>query len=327
MGLITVATRRLSQAILLLFLMSLIAFLGIHSVGNPVYNILDMETASADDIRRATIALGLDQPIWWQYLLFAKSVVTGSFGTSYIYHVSAFGLVLSKLPATLELASIAMLIAAPLGVLLGLLAGRRNGTAFDRTVLKASVFALSIPSFWFSMVLILVGAVLTGWFPSGGRGETTGLFGLQWSFLTADGLRHIVLPALALAIPNIALIARLARSGTIEVESLDFTRFCQAKGLSPRRVLFRHTLANISVPVVTIIGLQFGGMLAFAVVVETIFAWPGVGKLLIDSIQLLDRPVVMATLTFVSVAFVALNALVDLFHAVLDPRVRRSSQR
>lgn len=325
MGLITVATGRLSQAIFLLFVMSLIAFLGIHSVGNPVYNILDMETASADDIRRATIALGLDQPIWWQYLLFAKSVVTGSFGTSYIYHVPAFGLVLSKLPATLELATIAMLIAAPLGILLGLLAGRMHDTVFDRIVLKTSVFALSIPSFWLSMVLILVGAILTGWFPSGGRGVTTDILGLQWSFPTEDGLRHIALPALALAIPNIALIARLARSGTIEVEALDFTRFCRAKGLSSRRILFRHTLPNISVPIVTIIGLQFGGMLAFAVVVETIFAWPGVGKLLIDSIQLLDRPVVMATLTFVSVAFVALNALVDLFHAVLDPRVRRSS--
>src|SRR5690606_11171298 len=134
----------------------------------------------------------------------------------------------------------------------------------------------------------------------------------------------LVLPVLALAIPNIALIARLARSGTIEVESLDHTRFCRAKGLSPRTILFRHTLPHISVPIVTIIGLQFGGMLAFAVVVETIFSWPGIGKLLIDSIQLLDRPVVMATLTFIAIAFVALNALVDLFYAVLDPRVRRS---
>lgn len=134
-----------------------------------------------------------------------------------------------------------------------------------------------------------------------------------------------MLPALALAIPNIALIARLSRSGTIEVESQDFTRFCRAKGLSSRRILMRHTLPNISVPIVTIIGLQFGGMLAFAVVVESIFSWPGVGKLLIDSIQLLDRPVVMVTLTFIAVAFVVLNALVDLFYAVLDPRVRLSS--
>ncbi len=154
---------------------------------------------------------------------------------------------------------------------------------------------------------------------------TASFLGQEWSFLTANGLWHLVLPALALAIPNIALIARLSRSGTIEVENLDFTRFCRAKGLSARRILFRHTLPNISVPIVTIIGLQFGGMLAFAVVVETIFSWPGVGKLLIDSIQLLDRPVVMATLTVIAVAFVALNALVDLFYAVLDPRVRLSS--
>ncbi len=171
----------------------------------------------------------------------------------------------------------------------------------------------------------LLGAILAGWFPSGGRGPTMRLLGQDWSFLTLAGLKQLTLPALALAIPNIALIARLARSGTIEVESLDFTRFCRAKGLAPRRILLRHTLPNISIPIVTIVGMQFGGMLAFAVIVETIFAWPGVGKLLIDSIQLLDRPVVMATLAFISVAFVGLNALVDLFYAALDPRVRLSA--
>lgn len=322
---VTTIVGRLSQAALLLLVMSVIGFVGIHSVGNPVYNIVNIETATAADIRNATIALGLDQPLWRQYLLFMGNVVTGNFGTSYIYHLPAFDLVMSKLPATLELASIAMLIAAPCGTLLGLLAGRRQGGAIDRAILKASVFALSIPSFWLSMVLILVGAITLGWFPSGGRGPTVSLVGQEWSFLTLEGLRRLTLPALALAIPNIALIARLARAGTIEVESQDFVRFCRAKGLSPRRILFRHTLPNISVPIVTIVGMQFGGMLAFAVVVETIFAWPGIGKLLIDSIQLLDRPVVMATLTFVSLAFVGLNALVDLLYAMLDPRVRLST--
>lgn len=322
---LAVITGRLSQAFLLLFVMSLIGFVGIHSVGNPVYNMVNIETATAEDIRRATIALGLDQPVWRQYLLFIGNVASGNFGRSYIYHLPAFGLVMSKLPATLELAAIAMLIAAPAGTLLGLIAGRRQGTAVDRTILNGSVFALSIPSFWLSMVLIVLGAILVGWFPAGGRGPTVTLLGYDWSFLTLAGLKQLTLPALALAIPNIALIARLARSGTIEVEELDFTRFCRAKGLSSRRILLRHTLPNISIPIVTIVGMQFGGMLAFAVVVETIFAWPGVGKLLIDSIQLLDRPVVMATLTFISVAFIGLNALVDLFYAVLDPRVRLSA--
>ncbi|WP_426124469.1 ABC transporter permease [Pararhizobium sp. PWRC1-1] len=321
----TTIVGRLSQAALLLLVMSVIGFVGIHSVGNPVYNIVNIETATAEDIRNATIALGLDQPLWRQYFLFMGNVVTGNFGTSYIYHLPAFGLVMSKLPATLELASMAMLIAAPCGTLLGLLAGRRQGGTIDRALLKASVFALSIPSFWLSMVLILVGAITLGWFPSGGRGPTFSLGGQEWSFLTPEGLRRLTLPALALAIPNIALIARLARAGTIEVESQDFVRFCRAKGLSPRRILFRHTLPNISIPIVTIVGMQFGGMLAFAVVVESIFAWPGIGKLLIDSIQLLDRPVVMATLTFVSLAFVGLNALVDLLYAMLDPRVRLST--
>ena len=324
MVLVNTVGGRLFQAFLLLLAMSLIGFIGIHAVGNPVYNIVNIETATAEDIRRASVALGLDQPIWRQYRLFIGNIVTGKLGTSYIYHLPAFSLVMSKLPATLELASIAMLLAACGGTLLGLLAGRLQGSWVDRGILSTSVLALSIPSFWLSMMLILVGAILTGWFPSGGRGETAALLGQEWSFATIDGLRHIVLPALALAIPNVALIARLARSGTIEVESQEFIRFCRAKGLTPRRILFRHTLPNISIPIVTVIGMQFGGMLAFAVVVETIFAWPGVGKLLIDSIQLLDRPVLMASLTFVTVAFVGLNAVVDLFYAVLDPRVRIS---
>ncbi len=316
---------RLSQAFLLLLVMSVIGFIGIHSVGNPVFNLVNVETATPEDIRRATIALGLDQPIWHQYFRFIGNVLTGNFGTSHIYHLPAFQLVMGKLPATLELAIVAMMIAAPTGILFGLLAGRRKDKPVDRAILRLSVIALSIPSFWLSMMLILIGAIVTGWFPSGGRGATGTLLGTEWSFLTLDGLRQLTLPALALALPNIALIARLTRSGTIEVETQDFTRFCQAKGLSPRRILFRHTLPNISIPIVTIIGMQFGGMLAFAVVVESIFNWPGVGKLLIDSIQLLDRPVVMATLTFISIAFVALNALVDLFYVVLDPRTRRSA--
>ncbi|MCM2457543.1 ABC transporter permease [Rhizobium sp. CG4] len=325
MAIFSAVSGRLTQALLLLLAMSLIGFIGIHSVGNPVFNVVNIETATPEDIRRATIALGLDLPIWQQYGLFLKNVLSGQFGTSYIYHQPTFDLVMSKLPATLELASLAMLVAATAGVGLGLVAGRRKGSTLDRIVLRGSVFALSIPSFWLSMMLILTGAILTGWFPSGGRGPTTTVMGTEWSMFTGDGLRHMVLPMLALAIPNIALIARLTRSGTIEIERQEFTRFSRARGLSPRRILFAHTLPNISVPLVTIIGLQFGGMLAFAVVVETIFAWPGIGKLLIDSIQLLDRPVVMATLTFTAVAFVLLNALVDLYYVVIDPRVRTSS--
>lgn len=325
MALLSAISGRLSQAFLLIFVMSLVGFVGIHSVGNPVYNVVNIETATPEDIRRATILLGLDQPLWRQYLVFVQNVATGSFGTSYIYHLPAFGLVLSKLPATLELAVCAIVVATIVGTGLGLLAGTRAGSLLDRVIVTSSVYALSVPSFWLSMMLILVGAVMTGWFPPGGRGATGELFGFAWSALTRDGLQHLILPALALAIPNIALIVRLARAGTVEVERMEFTRFSIAKGLSRRRILLRHTLPNISLPIVTIVGLQFGGMLAFAVVVETIFAWPGVGKLLIDSIQLLDRPVVMATLTFTAIAFVALNTLVDVLYAVLDPRVRISS--
>jgi len=316
---------RLVQAVILLFVMSVIGFAGIHAIGNPVFNVVNLETASADDIRRATIALGLDQPIWRQYLLFLGNVLRGDFGTSYNYHQSAFALLVGKLPATLELSLSAMVVAAPLGVAIGLAAGRQPGSMLDRSLLSTGIFALSIPSFWMSMMLILVGAVETGWFPSGGRGATIVIAGLEWSFATVDGLWHLLLPTLALAIPNIALIARLTRAGTIETERMEFLRFCRAKGISSRHILLRHTLPNISAPVITIIGLQFGGMLAFAVVVESIFSWPGIGKLLIDSIQLLDRPVVMACLTFISIAFVALNAVVDIVQATLDPRIRLSA--
>jgi peptide/nickel transport system permease protein len=324
MTLLLFLSGRLVQSLLLLFVLSLIGFAGIHAIGNPVLNIVNLETATAEDIRRATVALGLDQPLWRQYLIFLTSLTTGSFGTSWIYHMPALDLVIARLPATLELASLAMLIAAPVGTGLGLVAGTRAGSMFDRIVLNTSVFALSLPSFWLSMLLILSGAILTGWFPSGGRGETAMILGAEFSVPTADGLHHLILPALALAIPNIALIARLARAGTIEVESLEFIRFCRAKGLSRQRILLSHTLPNIGMPIMTIIGLQFAGMLAFAVVVEQIFAWPGVGRLLIDSIVLIDRPVVVAMLTFVAVAFVALNALVDLLHTLLDPRLRQS---
>ncbi|MEN5249899.1 ABC transporter permease, partial [Brucella pseudintermedia] len=192
MGLLAAISKRLGQALVLLFIMSLIGFIGIHSVGNPVFNIVNMETATAEDIRNATVALGLDQPVWRQYLIFVQSLLTGSFGTSYIYHQPAFALVMSKLPATFELASVAMLIAAPTGVLLGLLAGRRHGSFLDRLILRTNVFALSIPAFWLSMMLILGGAVLTGWLPSGGRGDTFTLLGLEWSFLTRNGLLHLV---------------------------------------------------------------------------------------------------------------------------------------
>lgn len=325
MNMVNVIAGRLSQAFLLLLVMSLIGFIGIHTVGNPVYNVVNIETATPEDIRRATEALGLDQPLWWQYLLFLRNLATGSFGTSYIYHLPALDLVIDKLPATVELAVTAILVAVVLGSGLGLLVGRRPGTLLDRLVVGGSITALSIPSFWLSMMLILLGAVVTGWFPAGGRGATGLAFGQEWSFLTRDGLHHMVLPVLALAIPNVALIARLARAGTLEMDAADFTRFCRAKGLTERRILLRHILPNISLPIITIAGLQLGGMLAFAVVVESIFSWPGVGKLLIDSIQLLDRPVVMTTLTFVAMVFVTLNALIDLTYAVLDPRVRISA--
>ena len=225
----------------------------------------------------------------------------------------------------MELAVTAVLLAVLLGIPLGLLAGLYPNSVFGRLAMAGSILGFSLPSFWVGLMLIMVFAVQLGWLPSTGRGATVSVLGVPWSFLTLDGLAHMAMPALNLALGNIALVLRLTRSGVRENLPIDYVKFARAKGLSPIRVVFVHVLKNIMIPVVTVLGLQFGSTIAFAVVTESVFAWPGMGKLIIDSINVLDRPVIVAYLMMIVLMFVLINLAVDLLYTVLDPRVRLES--
>ncbi len=313
--------RRLGQGLLVVAVMATLVFIGVYAIGNPIDILISPE---ADQIEReqAIARLGLDRPWWAQFLIFVKAALTGDLGRSFVHGVPAIELILNRMPATLELAAVALVIAIAIGIPAGLIAGLVPHSPLGRGIMTGSVLGFSIPNFWLGLVLILLFAVELKWLPAGGRGATRELFGIQWSSLTIDGLRHLILPALTLAIYKGSLIARLAYAGTREALLQDFVRFARAKGLSPFRIVTVHVLKTIMIPVVTVIGLELGSMIAFAVVTETVFAWPGMGKLLIESIYRLDRPVIVAYLIVVVLMFVLINLVVDLFYTFLDPRVR-----
>ena len=313
--------RRLIQACFVMLAMTVIVFIGVNVIGNPI-DILISPDATQADRARTIAALGLDQPLWRQYLLFLWGALHGNLGQSFVFGEPALRLILERLPATLELAVSAVLLSVLIGIPLGLLAGLRPDNIISRAVMAVSIIGFSLPTFWVGLMLIMVFAVQLGWLPSTGRGQTAALFGIQWAFMTPDGLRHLLLPALNLALFNIALVLRLTRAGVRETLPMDYIRFAHAKGLSPLRVVGVHVLKNILIPIVTVVGLEFGSTIAFAVVTETVFAWPGMGKLIIDSINKLDRPVITAYLMIIVVLFVVINLVVDLLYTALDPRVR-----
>jgi peptide/nickel transport system permease protein len=313
--------RRLGQALLVVVVMTLIVFVGMHAIGNPVDILIGDDMNQAE--RAAAIArLGLDQPLWRQYMAFVEGAVQGNLGMSFVYHEDAIRLILARLPATLELAVSALVLAVVIGVPLGLYAGMKPEHPLSRVVMTTSIVGFSLPAFWVALMLIMVFSVQLGWLPAGGRGETRELFGVPWSFLTLDGLLHLVLPAFNLALFKISMVLRLTRAGVREVLPQDYVKFARAKGLSPARVMLVHVLRNTLIPLVTVLGLELGSTIAYAVVTETIFAWPGAGKLILDSINALDRPVVVAYLMVVVVIFVSLNLVVDVLYRLLDPRVR-----
>jgi peptide/nickel transport system permease protein len=313
--------RRVLQSFGVLAVMSLLVFAGVYAVGNPM-DILVNPQSDQNEIARATAALGLDRPLLEQYFIFIRDAATGDLGRSFAFNVPAIGLILERMPATLELATAAMLIAVLLGIPLGLWAGLRPRSAAGKTIMAGSILGFSLPTFWVGIVLILVFSVWLGWLPTSGRGPTANLFGVPVSFLTLEGLRHLLLPAANLALFNLSLVIRLTRSGTREAIGQDYVRFARAKGLTETRIVGVHVLRNVLVPVVTVAGVEFGSVIAFAVVTESIFAWPGMGKLLIDSINVLDRPVIVGYLCIVVALFVAINLFVDLAYSWLDPRVR-----
>ena len=318
--------RRSLQSIVVLLAMSLIVFAGVYAIGNPV-DILINPQADQIERERAIAALGLDRPLWEQYLAFLQGAAGGDLGKSFVHSTSALGLILERMPATLELALAAMLIAVVLGIPLGLWAGMRPHAASGRAIMAGSILGFSLPTFWVGLMLIMVFSVMLGWLPSNGRGETVSVLGVPLSFLTLDGLAHLALPATNLALFNVALLIRLTRSGAHEALLQDYVKFARAKGLSNRRVIGVHVLRNILIPIVTVIGLQFGALIAFAIVTESVFAWPGMGKLLIDSINLLDRPVIVAYLLVIVTLFIVINLAVDILYSALDPRVRLADGR
>jgi peptide/nickel transport system permease protein len=313
--------RRLIQALFVVLAMTVIVFLGVNVIGNPV-DILISPQADQAERARAIIALGLDRPIWEQYGSFLWAAMQGDLGNSFVFNEPALRLIANRMPATLELAVTAVLLSIVLGIPLGLYAGLRPNSLGGRLIMAGSIFGFSLPTFWVGLMLIMVFAVQLGWLPSTGRGQTEMLFGVPWSFLTRDGLAHMAMPATNLALGNIALVLRLTRAGVRETLPMDYIKFARAKGLGPARVLFVHVMKNILIPIVTVIGLEFGSIIAFAVVTESVFAWPGMGKLIIDSINVLDRPVIVAYLMMIVFLFIGINLIVDLLYTVLDPRVR-----
>jgi peptide/nickel transport system permease protein len=313
--------RRMMQSVLVLFVMSLLVFVGVFAIGNPI-DILISPEADQHEIERATRALGLDKPLWEQYGLFVVNALKGDLGRSFVFNIPAIDLILQRMPATMELAITATFMGVLLGIPLGMWAGLRPESFSGKLIMSGSILGFSLPTFWVGLMLIMIFAVFLGWLPSTGRGQTREFLGVHLSILTWDGLRHLAMPAFNLALFKLSLVIRLARAGTREAILQDYVKFARAKGVSSGRIIGVHVFKNIMIPIVTVLGLELGSTIAFAVVTETVFAWPGMGKLIIDSINLLDRPVIVAYLMVIVFMFIFINLVVDLFYSVLDPRVR-----
>ncbi|ANN80099.1 ABC transporter permease [Bordetella flabilis] len=318
--------RRLLQTLVVMLVMSALVFGGIYLVGDPVAM---MASPDATEIERAAIrqSLGLDLPLWHQYLIFIGKAIHGDFGNSFLTGEPAMHLILDRMPATMELAVVAMLMSLLIGIPLGIRAGLKPQSVGSRAIMTGSVLGFSLPNFWVGLMLIMVFAVTLGWLPASGRGPTVALGDLRLSTLTAGGWAHLILPAATIALAKCATIIRITRAATREALPMDYIKFARAKGLSESRVLRVHLLKNILIPIVTVAGLEFGQVVAFAVVTESVFSWPGMGKLLIDSIINLDRPVVVAYLLLIVFFLVMLNLVVDIVYTVLDPRVRLDGRR
>ena len=313
--------RRLIQSLFVLFAVSVVVFFAVYAVGDPIELLVSPQIGQAK--RAALVArLGLDLPIWQQYGHFLWNALRGDLGNSFVHGMPAVELIVQRMPATFELVVVAIALNCVLGIPLGLIAGLYRDAPLGRGLMASSVLGFSLPNFWQGMVFILLFAVWLGWLPASGRGPTVNVLGVPFSLLTAEGWRHVTMPAINLAVANIALVLRLTASGVVEARSQEYVRFARAKGVTPGRIVRRHILRNILIPVVTVIGMEFGTLIAYSTITETVFAWPGMGKLLIDSVYQLDRPVVVAYVMLVTLIFVITNLVVDIFYAVLDPRVQ-----
>ena len=315
--------KRLGQSSVLVLIMSVLVFFCMYVVSDPVA-VLASDDFTEEDLIVLARELGVDKPILVQYYQFISKLLHGDFGISFVYNQPVLPLILERLPATLEVAILAIMIGLCVGVPMGIYSGLNRKKKITKGISFVTTVGYSIPNFWQALLLIIVFAVWLKIVPASGRGDTTDLFGVGWSFFNLDGLRHMLLPAVNLAIYKICMQTRLARSGTQEVMFQDYIIFARAKGLPRQRIIRRHLLRNILIPIVTITGLEFGGLIAFSTVTESVFSWPGIGKLLIDSIHNADRPVVVAYLILITLMFVVINFIVDIAYAVLDPRIRHT---
>ncbi len=311
--------RRLVQSLFLLLVASLAAFSAVYLVGNPADLLIGPQSTEADKIA-AMKDLGLDLPIWRQYLVFLGKIAGFDLGKSFQTAIPVSELFAKRLPATLEITISAFAISL-IGLPLGVIAGLNPKSLWSKTIITGSIFGISLPPFWIGLMLILVFSVTLGWLPSSGRGDTITILGTEWAF-TGSGLARMMLPAITLSLFNIALLIRLARSGMQEVMLMDYIKFARAKGLFRRRIIWLHAMKNILIPIVTIQGIELANLLAGSIVVEQIFAYPGIGRLALDSITNLDRPVLVAFVMFMVVAFAFINLLVDILYAIIDPRIR-----
>jgi peptide/nickel transport system permease protein len=313
--------RRSLQSIIVLLVMSLIVFVGVNLVGDPVDMLINPE-ADQFEIDRVIRELGLDRPVAEQYWYFMINAFQGDLGRSFVFGEPALKLIVQRMPATMELALFSLMIAITFGIPLGVYAGLKPTSKISRTIMASSILGFSMPTFWVGIILIMFFSVNLGWLPSTGRGDVATYFGITSSIFTLDGLSHLFLPAFNLALFKLSSVIRLARAGTREVILQDYIKFARAKGLDVGRIIRVHLLKNIMIPIVTVIGLEFGSLIAFSTVTETVFAWPGMGKLIIDAIYNLDRPIVVAYLMIIVLIFVTLNLMVDIMYSFLDPRVR-----
>ena len=313
--------RRLLQASVVMVSVAFIAFLLFQYVGDPVVLLLGQD-ARPDQIRQLRSDLGLDQPFFIQFWHFLVNALQGEFGLSLRQGAKVSRLLGERFPATMELALTAALLALLLGVPMGVYAALRRGSFTSQMLMTLSLLGVSLPTFLIGILLILVFTVGLGWFPSFGRGDTVQLGGWSTGLLTLDGWHHIVLPAVTLAVFQLALIMRLVRAEMLEVLRTDYIRFARARGLSDRVIHFGHALKNTLVPVITITGLQLGSLIAFAIITETVFQWPGMGLLFIQSVSFADIPVMAAYLCLIALIFVVINLVVDMLYFVVDPRLR-----
>ena len=309
------------QSALVVVIMSFIVFSGVFLVGDPV-EILVSDDADQEEREMMIKSMGLDKPVLVQYGIFISKAIKGDLGDSFVFQEPALLLILDRMPATMELAIVALLIAIIFGIPLGVWAGLKPESLASKSIMTGSILGFSLPTFWVGIMMILLFAVMLGWLPSTGRGDVQIILGMPISIFSWDGFSHVLMPAVNLALFKLSMVIRLARAGTREVLHQDYIKFARAKGLKETRIILIHVMKNILIPVVTVLGLEFGGLVAFSVVTETVFAWPGMGKLLIDSIGLLDRPIIVAYLMIIVFLFVLINLLVDICYSILDPRVR-----